>query len=46
MLSVPVIDLGGAGSPDGRRRLAASIDEALHDVGFMAVTGHGIDDGL
>ena len=45
-LSVPVIDLGGAGSPAGRRRLAAAIDEALHEVGFMAVTGHGIDDGL
>ena len=39
MLSVPVIDLGSADA-------AAAIDVALHEVGFMAVTGHGIDDGL
>jgi isopenicillin N synthase-like dioxygenase len=41
MIDVPVIDLGGA--PDA---VAAAIDNALHRVGFMAVTGHGVDPAL
>jgi isopenicillin N synthase-like dioxygenase len=45
-LEVPVIDLGGARHAAGRARVAAAIDEALHTVGFMAVTGHGVDPAL
>lgn len=41
MIEVPVIDLGGA--PEDT---AAAIDDALHRVGFMAVTGHGVDPAL
>lgn len=45
-LAVPVVDLAPAASPTGRRAVAAAIDEALHEVGFMAVTGHGVDPAL
>lgn len=38
----PVIDLS---DPD-RERLAAAIDDALTNVGFMAIVGHGIDPHL
>ena len=37
-LTVPVVDLRG-----DRASVAAAIDDALHRVGFMAVTGHGVD---
>lgn len=38
-MTVPVIDLSGP-TP----AVARAIDEALRDVGFMAVTGHAVDD--
>lgn len=41
MIDVPLIDLTGA--PD---EVTVAIDDALHRVGFMAVTGHGIDPTL
>jgi len=47
-IHVPVIDLGalrGDHAAD-RRNIAEAIDEALHTVGFMAVTGHGVDPAL
>ena len=40
-LTVPVVDLSGE-----RPAVAAAIDDALHRVGFMAVTGHGVDPAL
>lgn len=40
-IEVPVVDLRGA-----RQEVVASIDAALHDVGFMAVIGHGVDQAL
>jgi len=40
-IAVPVVDLSGP-----RPTVAAAIDDALHTVGFMAVTGHGIDPDL
>ncbi len=43
---VPVIDLSELrDGHDGasRRSVAAATDDALHTVGFMAVTGHGVD---
>src|SRR5688500_15963418 len=42
-LPVPVIDLQDSRSPGGRARIAAPIEDALHTVGCMAVTGHGVD---
>jgi isopenicillin N synthase-like dioxygenase len=40
-LTVPVVDLSGP-----RPAVAEAIDDALHRVGFMAVTGHGVDPAL
>lgn len=45
-LDVPVVDLTPAASPDDRAAVAVAIDDALHRVGFMAVTGHGVDPAL
>ena len=43
-LGVPVIDIEGfrAGGSDHRRQIAAAVDRAARDVGFMQITGHGI----
>jgi isopenicillin N synthase-like dioxygenase len=42
--SVPIVDLEPwfAGGADGRARVAAAVDSALQDVGFLLVTGHGV----
>lgn len=46
-IAVPVIDLTGSGDDaEIRRAIAGAIDDALHTVGFMAVTGHGVDPAL
>jgi isopenicillin N synthase-like dioxygenase len=41
---VPVIDLAPArvGDPGARRRVARLIDEACVEIGFFAVSGHGV----
>lgn len=43
---VPVIDLHPAlhGGADERRRIARVIDTACREIGFFAITGHGIPD--
>lgn len=45
---IPVIDISGlvAGDPSGLDRAAREIGAAARDVGFFAVTGHGIPDGV
>jgi isopenicillin N synthase-like dioxygenase len=42
--SVPIIDLEPwfAGDAAGRAQVAAAVDAALQDVGFLLVTGHGV----
>jgi isopenicillin N synthase-like dioxygenase len=42
---VPVIDMGPyfAGTPEGKRRVAAELDRACRDVGFYVIVGHGVD---
>jgi isopenicillin N synthase-like dioxygenase len=42
-IDVPIVDLREAGSVDGRRAIAAEVDTALHEHGFMAVLNHGVD---
>ena len=44
MTSVPVIDLTPArlGGNTERRGVAAAIDRACRDIGFFAITGHGV----
>jgi isopenicillin N synthase-like dioxygenase len=44
---VPLIDLGGAReSGAARRRVARAIDAACREIGFFAITGHGVPDDL
>jgi isopenicillin N synthase-like dioxygenase len=46
--AVPIIDLTPwfAGDADGRAAVAAQVDAALTDVGFLLVTGHGVPASL
>ncbi len=43
-MSVPLIDLSAFATDDapGQARVARHVDEALRDIGFFAVTGHGV----
>ena len=45
---VPVIDIGGwaSGSPEQRAEIAAAVDAACRDVGFLQITGHGIPEDV
>ena len=44
---VPLIDLSGAFEPGPRRGEAVdAVRRACEDVGFLVITGHGVDDGL
>jgi isopenicillin N synthase-like dioxygenase len=45
---VPVIDLGPVltGGRDARAGVAAAIDEACREIGFFAITGHGVPEHL
>lgn len=45
---VPVIDLlpASSGDPKQRTALAAQIDAACQSLGFLVLTGHGVDDGV
>ena len=42
---IPVIDIAPflAGEPEGRRLVAAQINQACEEIGFFCVTGHGVD---
>ena len=46
--AVPVVDLAPSlsGEPDACARVAAEIDAAYRQMGFMYVTGHGVDSGI
>lgn len=45
---IPVIDIAPylAGTPEGKRRVAAHLDRACREVGFYVIVGHGVDPGL
>jgi isopenicillin N synthase-like dioxygenase len=45
---LPVIDLAPArdGGPADRRRIAGLIDQACVEIGFFAVTGHGVTESV
>jgi isopenicillin N synthase-like dioxygenase len=47
-IEVPVIDLTRArgGGLAERRRVAGAIDEACREIGFFAIAGHGVREGL
>lgn len=42
--TVPLIDISPflAGSPEGRRQVARAVADACEDIGFFAITGHGV----
>jgi isopenicillin N synthase-like dioxygenase len=46
--SVPIVDIGGLRSPDHseRQRVAGEIGKAAREVGFLYVSGAGVDDPL
>lgn len=48
LLSVPVIDVGVflARDPVGVRKVAQSVNRACEDIGFLVLTGHGVDEPL
>ncbi len=48
MIQVPVIDLRLArtGRKQDRRQVARQIDDACREIGFFAVTGHGVPDHI
>ncbi|MEO6086572.1 MAG: 2-oxoglutarate and iron-dependent oxygenase domain-containing protein, partial [Umezawaea sp.] len=47
-MTVPLVDLTPwfDGTPEGPADVAARIDAALRDSGFLLVTGHGVPDEL
>lgn len=48
LLDVPVIDIAPALSGDrgGKGRVAAAVNRACEDIGFLVVTGHGVDPSI
>lgn len=46
--AIPTIDLSPylAGTEEGKRAVAEAVDAACRSVGFLVVTGHGVDPGL
>ena len=48
LLEVPVIDVAPfhAGDSATKRGIAAQVGRAVQDIGFLVITGHGVDPGL
>ena len=48
MLHVPIIDVAAFRSPDlaARRAVARQVGEAVDAIGFLVITGHGVDPAL
>jgi len=46
--TVPIIDISPflSGDPDGKRAVADAVADACTDIGFFAVSGHGVDQNL
>lgn len=47
-ITVPVIDIAPfiAGSPEGKRQVAAQVGQACEQIGFLTIVGHGVPDDL
>lgn len=48
LLAVPVIDIAPFrnGAPAERQRVAEAVDRACRDIGFLVISGHGVDEAL
>ncbi len=48
LLNVPVINVAPFHEGDAatRRAIAAQVGQAIHDIGFLVITGHGVDPAL
>jgi isopenicillin N synthase-like dioxygenase len=48
LLQVPVIDVGpfAEGDLPTRRAIARQVGQAVNDIGFLVITGHGVDPAL
>jgi len=48
LLNVPIIDIAPviAGDPEGSRKVAEQVNRACEDIGFLVITGHGVDSHL
>ena len=45
LMTVPCIDIAPylAGRAEEKRRVAQQVDRACEDIGFLVITGHGVD---
>lgn len=48
LMTVPIVDMSPfySGSAAGRMQLAAEVDRACRDIGFLVITGHGVSPAL
>lgn len=48
LLEIPIIDTAPfrRGLADDKRRVAYAVNQACEDIGFLVITGHGIDPEL
>ena len=48
LLSIPIIDIAPywTGGDPGKRAVAASVDQACRDIGFLIISGHGIPEEM
>lgn len=48
LLEVPALDIAAfrCGDASAKQRLAAEVGRAINDIGFLVITGHGVDPGL
>ncbi|MFM7690547.1 MAG: 2-oxoglutarate and iron-dependent oxygenase domain-containing protein, partial [Alphaproteobacteria bacterium] len=48
LLEVPLLDIAAFEGGDStiKRRLAQEVGRAINDIGFLVITGHGVDPGL
>jgi isopenicillin N synthase-like dioxygenase len=48
LLNAPVIDIGPfkSGTPEEKRAVAKLVNQACRDIGFLVISGHGVDPAL
>ena len=48
LMTVPITDMSPfySGSAEGKQQVAALVDRACCDIGFLVITGHGVSPAL